>query len=238
MAFSTGYGDTFLLGTTGGTVAAGWTIADSGKPNGATVVGAGNISTATGVAAPPVNNDLTVRAVADNFGAAIGSKVVTNYGSQDSSTADRVGIDHAIAASGGTFAFNPSPTGTRSETFIIQGFTTKISNVANTAIQGGTVGDSTYDNIQGTIKSGSGTFSAGSYNVLAVPSTNIRPNYTREDEDVVDTSYTFINPADGTIAVTGEIFPTRAVPGELTYHFGGLAKPTTDEYKAKDEEES
>ncbi len=47
-----------------------------------------------------------------------------------------------------------------------------------------------------------------------------------------------VNPADGTAAVATEIFPTRALPGELTYHFGGLGKPTTDEYKAKDEYES
>jgi hypothetical protein len=227
------YGDNFLQGTTStATIALGWTLADSGKPNGATAIGVGNIDTTSG----PVNNDLAIATVADNFGAAIGSKIVENGGS-GSLTTDRAGVAEARGDLLGTLAFNPSPTGTRSETFIIQGFTTKISNVANTAIQGGTVGDGTYDNTHGTIKSGSGTFAAGSFNALATPSTNIRPTYTREDEDVVDTSYTFKNPADGTPAVATEIFPTRAVPGELTYHFGGLAKPTTDEYKAKDEEE-
>ena len=232
MAFATGYGDTFLLGTTGGTVAAGWTIADSGKPDGATVVQAGNIDTTSG----PVNNDLAIATVADNFGAAIGSKIAEKGGSGVITT-DRAGIAEARGDLLGTLAFNPSPTGTRSETFIIQGFTTKISNVANAAIQGGTVGDGTYDNTHGIIKSGSGTFAAGSFNALATPSTNIRPTYTKEDEDVVDTSYTFVNPADGTVAVTTEIFPTRTLPGELTYHFGGLAKPTTDEYKAKNTNE-
>ena len=45
---------------------------------------------------------------------------------------------------------------------------------------------------------------------------------------------TFVNPDDGTAAVKTEIKPTRGVSGELTYHFGGVAKPTTDDYKAKD----
>ena len=45
---------------------------------------------------------------------------------------------------------------------------------------------------------------------------------------------TFVNPADGTAAVASEIFPSRAVPGELTYHFGGVNKATTDEYKSKE----
>ena len=233
MAFATGYGDTFIQGTTSAaTVVNGWTLADSGKPNGATAIGVGNIDTTSG----PVNNDLAIATVADNFGAAIGSKIAEKGGSGVITT-DRAGIAEARGDLLGTLAFNPSPTGTRSETFIIQGYTTKISNVANTAIQGGTVGDGTYDNTHGIIKSGSGTFAAGSFNALATPSTNIRPTYTKEDEDVVDTSYTFVNPADGTVAVTTEIFPTRTLPGELTYHFGGLAKPTTDEYKAKNTNE-
>ena len=41
--------------------------------------------------------------------------------------------------------------------------------------------------------------------------------------------------AGGTTAATDNAAtPTRAIPGELTYHFGGLGKATTDEYKARD----
>jgi hypothetical protein len=40
---------------------------------------------------------------------------------------------------------------------------------------------------------------------------------------------------DGSTAATDDAAtPTRAVPGELTYHFGALGRPTTDEYKARD----
>ena len=226
MAFATGYGDNFLQGTTGGTVAAGWTIADSGKPNGATVVQAGNIDTTTG----PVNNDLAIATIADDFGAAIGSKVVANYGDRDASTSDRAGVDVTKAhAASGTLAFNPSPTGTRSESFIIRGVTTKINNVADPAILGGTrVGAGYYDNTHGTIADRK----LGVYdiNVLATPSTEIHPERTVTGNP--GDANTYVNPADGTAAVANEIFPTLTLPGELTYHFGSGAKPTTDSYKA------
>lgn len=232
MAFATGYGDNFIQGTTGtaltaptATVALGWTLADSGKPNGATAIGVGNIDSTAG----PINNDLSIRTAADDFGTAIGSKVIANYGDRDTATSDRVGIDVTKAhTASGTFAFNPSPTGTRSETFIIQGFTTKINNVANTAIQGGTrVKDGQYDNTHGTIADR--TLGSYAYDVLAIPSTNITPNTTITGGG---TANTYVNPADGTDAVADEIFPTLTLPGELTYHFGSGAKPTTDSYKA------
>ena len=227
------YGDNFLQGTTStSTVALGWTLADSGKPNGATAIGVGNIDTTSG----PVNNDLAIATVADDFGAAIGSKVVANYGDRDGSTSDRAGVDVAKAhAASGTFAFNPSPTGTRSETFIIQGVTTKINDVADTAIQGGTrFKDGYYDNTHGTIADRK----LGVYdiNVLATPSTAIHPERTVTGSP--GTANTYQNTTDTSDAVTGEIFPTSDVPGELTYHFGGLGKPTTDEYKAKDDLET
>ena len=76
-----------------------------------------------------------------------------------------------------------------------------------------------------------------SFDVLAAPSTDITPNFTNADIDVSSKTanvMTFVNPADGTAAVASEIFPSRAVPGELTYHFGGVNKATTDEYKSKE----
>lgn len=227
MAFATGYGDNFLQGTTStATVALGWTLADSGKPNGATAIGVGNIDTTSG----PVNNDLSIRTIADDTGAAIGSKVVANV--PGASTTDRVGVSGAVtgnAPDGTILGFNPSPTGTRSETFVIHGFTTKLSNVANTAIQGGTrVGDGTYDNTHGTVSDRK----LGVYdiNVLATPSTEIHPERTVTGSPGLVSVY--INPADGSNALSTEVFPTLTLPGELTYHFGSGAKPTTDNYKA------
>ena len=70
------------------------------------------------------------------------------------------------------------------------------------------------------------------FDITARPSTEIVPGRTKGSN--AGNASTFVNPVDGTAAVSSEIFPKRDVPGELTYHFGGLAKPTTDEYKAKD----
>ena len=48
---------------------------------------------------------------------------------------------------------------------------------------------------------------------------------------------TFVDPATGGATSESAILPTRAVPGELTYHFGAVNAPTTDEYKAIDSHE-
>jgi hypothetical protein len=214
-------------GTTGQTVVAGWTFSASGVNNGGTAIGIGN----TGVT--PLSNDLAIATIADDYGAAIGSVVVSNDGT-GAATTDRVGVGKAV--SGGTLAFNPNARDKRddrSETWIIRGVTTKLSDVANTALLSrGTVGDGRYDNTHGTIADRK----LGSYaiDINAVPSTNITPNTTITGGGGANT---YVNPADGTAAVSTEIFPSRSVPGELTYHFGGLGKPTTDEYKAKDSNE-
>jgi len=222
-------------GTTGQTVVAGWTAADSGVNNGGTAIGIGN----TGVT--PLSNDLTIRSIADDFGAAVGSKIVANYGDRDAATADRAGLDVTKAhTASGTLAFNPnlrSVRDDRSETWIMRTVTTKINDVANTALQiNGNVGDGAYDNTHGTIADRLiGSKSDEAFDVLAVPSTQIVPGRTK-GSNAGDAS-TMVNPADGTAAVASEIFPTLAVPGELTYHFGGLGKPTTDAYKAKNSNE-
>ncbi len=211
-----------IVGTNG---EPGWVKA-SGSNDDGTIMGAGNVS-ATG----PITSDIGINTLADNVGeTVIGSKVVTNDGTTGSTT-DRAGLQEA--ASAGTLAFNPSPTGTRSETFVIHGFTTKLSNVANTSILGGTrIGDGTYDNTHGTIADRKlGTYDIDIY---ARPSTQITPGTTITGGGGVNT---YINPADGTDAVATEIFPTKTLPGELTYHWGSGAKPTTDDYKAKNANE-
>lgn len=221
------------IGTTDGT-GGGWTLADSGNVQGGTVVSAGNIDTSVGV----IKNDLALVTIADNVGeTVIGSKVVVNDGT-GAATTDRVGIAKALSA--GTLAFSPHPTGTRSETFVIRGVTTKLNGVAlsdeRNYLMGGHNDGTVKDWIAGNILATSGNFSNPNhtYDALAAPSTNINPNFTR---DAGGGSYTLFN-TDGTVAVTSEIFPSRSVPGELTYHFGALGKPTTDEYKAKNAFES
>ena len=180
----------------------------------------------------PLNSD------PDGIPTNIGSKVITNDGT-GAVTTDRHGVGKAV--SGGTLAFTPATTGTRSEEWVIMGVSTKIGGVANAQLTSSrTHNDGVIkDSIHGTILAGSGTFSNpnNSFDSLAAPSTNITPNMTHSSVSYnTDTGlkHTLVNPADGTVAVASEIFPSRSVPGELTYHFGGVGKPTTDEYKAKD----
>ena len=199
--------------------------------NGGAIVMAGNKASDS-----PVTKDMGLNTLADDRGAAIGSVVVSNDGT-GAATTDRAGVGKAV--SGGTLAFNPNALDKRddrSETWVMRGVTTKLSDVANTVLLAGNVGDGTYDNIHGTIQASSGSFSNPnhSYDMLARPSTNITPNFTPQDGGQ---SHTLQNTTDTTDADVAEIFPTRAVPGELTYHFGGLGRPTTDEYKAKNSNE-
>jgi len=176
--------------------------------------------------------------IADKFDDVTGSKVVANDGT-GAATTDRHGV--AKALSGGTLAFTPTTTGTRSEEWVIRGVTTKLSGAAmkteaGPALNGDFNNGTVKDGIHGVI--GSVTLGSGvsrEVNKLARPSTNINPSRTIGGN--AGAAFTFVNPADASDALASEIFPTRAVPGELTYHFGGLGKPTTDEYKAKDSNE-
>lgn len=222
-----------IIGATDGS-GGGWVTA-SGKNDGGTLIGAGNVDTGIG----PIKNDLAITTIADKFDDITGSKVVSNDGT-GAATTDRAGVDKAV--SGGTLAFTPTTTGTRSEEFVIMGVSTKIGGVANAQLT------SSRAHNDGLIKGGvskqiiasqSGTFSndGNTYDVMAAPSTDITPNFAHHnaaDYHTVNATATFVNPADGSAAVASEIFPSRAVPGELTYHFGAAGGPTTDEYKAKD----
>ena len=71
------------------------------------------------------------------------------------------------------------------------------------------------------------------FNVLATPSSGVTPGFTKGTG--AGNEQDFVQAGDGSTAATDDAAsPTRAVPGELTYHFGGLGKATTDEYKARD----
>ena len=66
---------------------------------------------------------------------------------------------------------------------------------------------------------------------MAAPSTAIHPERTLTGSGV---AANYVQADAGTTQATDDAAtPSRAVPGELTYHFGGLGKPTTDEYKAR-----
>ena len=226
-----------VIGATDGS-GGGWVTA-SGNNNGGVALGV-NHDHVQDAGSRNMSSGVPIVDFADKFDDVTGSKVVTNDGT-GAATTDRAGQQKAL--SGGTFAFTPSATGIRSETFVIRGVTTKLSGAAmkteaGPVLNGNFNNGTVKDGIHGTIIGGSGAFANpnNTYNKLARPSTNIKPNFTHSSASAnVDTGlkYTMVNPADGSVAVATEIFPTLAVPGELTYHFGHANGPITDEYKAK-----
>ena len=239
MALPKRYGSAFLAGTKGQTFAAGYDIDNSGVVDGGTIVKAGNKASDS-----PVTSALSIDTLADNVGdrSDYGSKIVANVGT-GASTTDRVGVSGAIASNapdGTGIAFNAGATN-----WIMQGgnVTTTLNGVANTRLSSPareivTSDGGSNDVVTKVARTKIGDIQHGAYasrdiNLLAEPSTEIQP-YLENRGASAGSASTFVNPADGTAAVKAEIAPTRSVPGELTYHFGGLGKPTTDAYKAKD----
>lgn len=225
-----------VIGTTDGT-GGGYTLAASGNVQGGTVIQAG--SNAAGV----MTKNLSLADIADKFDDVTGSKVVVNDGT-GAATTDRAGLQSARGTGGGgtgTVGFSPDKDATRSEAFIMRGVTTKLNGAAMTAEMGpalnGNFNNGTIkDNIHGKIADRKiGSASDVAMDVLAVPSTQIVPGRTKGTG--AGNANAFQNTTDTTVAVASEIFPSRAVPGELTYHFGAAGGPTTDEYKAKDSNE-
>lgn len=241
MALPTRYGSAFLAGTKGTTFAQGYDVSKSGVVDGGTIVKAGNKASDS-----PVTNDLGLNALADDQGASFGSKVVANVGT-GASTTDRVGVSGAIAANaadGASIAFNAGATN-----WVMRGgnVTTSLNGVANTQLIGGAReivnangGSNDFATKVARTKISErqvGEYASRDINVMARPSTEINPVLENRGNNA-GSAFTFVNPADGSAAVASEIAPSQAVPGELTYHFGALAEPTTDEYKAKNVLES
>jgi len=238
MALPTRYGSAFLAGTKGTTFAQGYDISKSGVVDGGTIVKAGNKASDS-----PVTNDLGLNTIADDQGASFGSKVVANVGT-GASTTDRVGVSGAIAANaadGASIAFNAGATN-----WVMRGgnVTTSLNGVANTQLIGGArdfLGDlNDVDTRVARTKISErqvGEYASRDINVMARPSTEINPVLENRGNNA-GSAFTFVNPADGSAAVADEIAPSGRVPGELTYHFGALAAPTNDDYKAKDQFES
>ena len=189
-----------------------------------------------------MTNALGLNTLADDQGASFGSKVVANVGT-GASTTDRVGVSGAIAANaadGASIAFNAGATN-----WVMRGgnVTTSLNGVANTQLIGGArdfLGDlNDVDTRVARTKISDVTQGSGvseEFNIFARPSTEIVPGRTIGGG--AGETLTFTNPADGSAAVANEIAPSGRVPGELTYHFGALAAPTNDDYKAKDQFES
>jgi hypothetical protein len=220
-----------LKSTTSSSTYANPARAKDSQVEGGTVAHGGNIDATAG----PIKNQIKLDAMrSDTQDETVGAKMVENDGTAGSTT-DSVGI--AKAYSEGTFAYNATENTTHGTTWVMQGgnVTEKLSGVTTDVIRQGANGDGLPE---GTVvtkindRLGSNPHASGDINVLARPSTEITPGFTKWV--TAGDRTTFINPVDGTAAVVSEIKPTRAIPGELVYHFGGAGGPQTDDYKAKD----
>ena len=238
MALPTRYGSAFLAGTKGTTFAQGYDISKSGVVDGGTVVRAGGKASDS-----PVTNALGLNTLADDQGTSFGSKVLTN----DATAQDKVGISGAIQAGftdGDSVVFNAGATN-----WVMKGgnVTTSLNGVANTQLIGGareivTANGGSNDIATKVARTKITERQVGEYasrdiNVMARPSTAINPVLENRGNNA-GSEFTFVNPADGSAAERAEIAPSLAVPGELTYFFGSGAKPSTDDYKAKNVFES
>jgi len=196
--------------------------------DGATVLHGGNVDTNAGI----VTRNFQMTETTDGVPAkSIGSKVY-EIGGSGAATTDRAGTTKAVAA--GTIAY----TMTANNWLIVGGnHTTTIGGVANTIMQGGNTDfngqQTTRSSIQSTLSTYKLGEGGGTFDVYAVPSTDITPNYTKGSN--AGSLSTHVAPSGGGIhaATDDAANPTAAVPGELTY-MDGSAEPITDEYQARD----
>ena len=197
------------------------------KNDGGTVIHGG--SNAAGV----MTKNLSLADIADDFGESFGSKVVVNAGS-GANTTDRAGVSQARAGQAGTIAYNSTAT-----QWVVQGgnVTTTLNNAANTKLIGGAADSEGMDATRSNVTSNNKRKRIGAtdIDVYKQPSNVINGFVTRTG---AGTDKNFVSPADGTTAASdNEANTTRAVPGELTYMFGGK-NPKQDQYKGKDTPES
>lgn len=199
--------------------------------NGGTVLAAGTLGSDT-----PMTQTLNVNELATAYD--YGSQVVANDGGATPGYTDPAGVTTAKSGGTGGLAYYPNPqAGERNFLLKAAGDSaSKINNDSTTIlnIPGSEYGGVGRETIHKTVSTRRiGAYASTSFDVLAVPSSGVVPGRTRGAG--AGSASTFVEADDGsTSAVDDAASPTRSVPGELTYHFGGLGKPTTDEYKARD----
>lgn len=193
-----------------------------------------NSGTAVGNFSAGVVKSLGTNTLANDTGVSFGSKVLAKVGT-GANTTDRFGISGAIP--GGTLAYNAPAT-----RWIMYGVgvTTNLNNTSNNTIYtAGASWNGRQENfvtaVSGTMLLGSGTIN--SFDFYADPNGTINPNFTKAAN--AGSRANFVRPSGaGTVATNAaDYFMTRAVPGELTYRFGG-ANPVLADYRAKDSFES
>lgn len=195
--------------------------------NGGTVVNAGDVP-----AGSPISKVLGLNNLADDLGQTYGTIVVALDGT-GADTTDLYGVS----------GINPSVAlgyKDKSDEWIVRGVATKIGGVANNVLLSKSAD---FDNksrdfvneLATTRFLGSGN--STTFNYYAKPDGTLTPNFVRGSG--AGTLQAYVRPSgNGRIpAIDDAAVPTRAIPGELTYRFGG-AVPKNDVYKAKDAYES
>lgn len=192
--------------------------------NGGTVVAGGTLGSDS-----PMTDVINVNEL--NTGSEYGSKVLVDTATGASFT-DPHGVIKAV--SGGTFAYTPA----KGTNFLMRAAgdnASKVNNSASTvlSIPGGVGTDGNIHKIVDTRRIGA--YSDASFNVLALPSSGVVPGRTKGTGAGSDSNFVQV---DGSTAATDDAAtPTRSIPGELTYMFGGVV-PKQDDYKAKNSYES
>jgi hypothetical protein len=204
------------------------TVKGSGSTvnDGGTIVNAGNVGSDSRITKVLAVNELKT-------GNESGSKVVAKDGTTD----DYSGV--TTAKSGGTGGLAYFPNAQEGErNFLLRAggdSCAKINNDVSTVltVPGSEYGKRMVNEVHATVKTRRlGSYSDAEFNVLARPSTDMVPGRTKGTG--AGNASNFVQMDGSTAATDDAATPTRAVPGELTYHFGALGRPTTDEYKARD----
>jgi hypothetical protein len=198
--------------------------------DGGTIVNAGAVSSDSRITKVVGLNQLET-------GSDYGSKVLAKSGTSQ----DHAGVTTANASSAGGLAYFPNAQEGERNFLLRAGGDScgKINNTTSTllTVAGSEHGIRTVNEVHATVGTRRlGSYSDASFNVLARPSSAMVPGRTKGTG--AGNASNFVQ-MDGTTAATDDAAtPTRSVPGELTYHFGGLAQPTTDEYKARNSYEA
>ena len=196
----------------------------SKKNNGGTIVHAGNVP-----AGSPTTKVVGLNEV-NGAKNQYGTKVVadTNGGAAN---ADPTGVTKA--KSSGTFAYTPAM-GTN---FLIRAAGDNASNVNNSASTvlsvPGNKTPKSINKVVSTVRYGS--YATAAFNILAVPNGDVVPGRTKGTG--AGAASNFVQMDGSTAASDDAATPTRSVPGELTYMFGGK-EPLNADYKAKNSYEA
>jgi len=215
----------------GHTVVAGWTVGDSGVQDGGAVIKGGNVASDS-----PVTKSMSLADIADDFGNSIGSKVISNHGN-GAATTDRAGVINAAGGSGtdGTTEMGFSASATQ---WVMQGgnVTTTLAGSSNDTLIGGAAdnngANATRDNTN-QLETARMIGNSGVIDVLKAPSTTMHGYRTKGGG--AGSAQSFIRPsgAGDEASADSAANATRAIPGELTYMFGGK-NPKLDDYKSKE----